>query len=340
MAQFSAPFDGSPIATQAQWSRMARRWGIDGVHAEEYGSPALKVTGSGAATVAVAVGEAFVNGFYYKNDAVLNLGVAPNAGTSARVDMVVLRCDMSENEVIAAYKTGGSVAPTLDSDEGGIYEIPLAQCTVAAGSSVVTAANVQDRRWFTDRGAVPSVPGGRRPSIKSQLLVEGTSLYVGDGVDWKWLASGGAEEITWTPVWTAGGTAINWGTGAVNIGRLQVMGKRAHLTIHLAPTVNPANIDQPLQVSLPPAYPATAAHRSLLPWIYTEKFPVAGRFGVQGMALILPDESTTKISSFRYPTADGNGADAPVNIQTLKNGAPYEMRPGSELTIDGSLWLA
>jgi hypothetical protein len=340
MAQFSAPFDGSPIATQAQWSRMARRWGIDGVHAEEYGSPALKVTGSGAATVAVAVGEAFVNGFYYKNDAVINLGVAPNAGTSARVDMVVLRCDMSGNEVIAAYKTGGSIAPTLDSDEGGIYEIPLAQCTVAAGSSVVTAANVLDRRWFTDRGAVPSVPGGRRPSIKSQLLVEGTSLYIGDGVDWKWLASAGVEELTWTPVWTAGGTVINWGTGAVNIGRLQVVGKRAHATIHLAPTVNPANIDQPLQVSLPPLFPATAAHRSLLKWYYSERIPVAGMGSVQGMALIDPAESTTKIFALRYPTADGNGVSAPVNTQVLKNGAPYDMGNGDELTIDGSYWIA
>lgn len=340
MAQFSAPFDGSPIATQAQWSRMARRWGIDGVHAEEYGSPALKVASSGAATVAVAVGEAFVNGFYYRSDAVINLGVAPNAGTSARVDMVVLRCSMSAGEVVVAYKTGGTVAPTLDADEGGIYEIPLAQCTVAAGSSVVTAANVQDRRWFTDRGAVPSIPGGRRPSIKSQLLVEGTSLYIGDGVDWKWLGTGGAEEVTWTPVWTAGGTTINWGTGAVNLGRMQVFGRRAHLTIHLAPTANPANIDQPLQVSLPPGWAATPLHRSILTWYYNELVPVAGLGSVQGVAIIDPTEATTRITSMRYPTADGNAVSSPVNTQVLKNGAPFDMGGGDTLTIDGSIWLA
>lgn len=155
MAEFSAPFDGSPIATQSQWSRMARRWGLDGVHAADPADTALKVTGAGTGVVTLQVGEAFVNGFYYLNDAVKSVDVVANAGTVARVDMVVLRASMSAKTVRAIYKTGGTSAPTLAADENGDYEIPLAQCTVAAGSSVVTAVNVVDRRWFTGAALSP-----------------------------------------------------------------------------------------------------------------------------------------------------------------------------------------
>jgi hypothetical protein len=170
MAEFSAPFDGSSIATELQWSRMARRWGLDGVHTEDPASTKLKVTGSGTTTVAVAPGMAFVNGFFYHLDAAKNLTVPANAGGAARVDLVVLRADQAAKKVTAEYKTGGAHRPRPHPDEDGVWEIPLAQCTVAAGSSVVTAANVVDRRYLTGRGVLPSIPGARPPSIKNQLM--------------------------------------------------------------------------------------------------------------------------------------------------------------------------
>src|SRR3954465_10596044 len=144
MAEFSAPFDGSPIATELQWSRQARRWGLDGVHANDPASTALKVAGSGTTTVSVQPGMAFVNGFYYHLDAVKSLSVPANAGGTARVDLVVLRADQAANTVTAVYKTGGTTAPPLTQAEDGVWEIPLAQCTVAAASTTVTAANVAD----------------------------------------------------------------------------------------------------------------------------------------------------------------------------------------------------
>ncbi|MFJ8923845.1 hypothetical protein ACIREK_30760 [Streptomyces sp. NPDC102415] len=334
MAEFSAPFDGSPIATQSQWSRMARRWGLDGVHADDPGASALKVTGNGTGTVSLAVGEAFVNGFYYKNDATKSISVTANAGSSARIDTVVLRASMSSKTVRAFYRTGGTSAPTLATDENGDYEIPLAQCTVAAGSSVVTAANTLDRRWFTDRGAVTGVPGARRPSSKGQLLVEGTSLYVGDGAGWLWIGSAGQDDSTYTPVWTAGSSTINWGTGAQNTGRYQVRGKRVDVTIQLTAATNPGNINAPLMVSLPPGYPATPAFRSLFTWTYTS----AGSQGSGlGSGLVLPDQSTTKIGSLRYALPSGSTSSS---THTITNGIPWDIQTGSILTIDGSYWLA
>ncbi|MER6601201.1 hypothetical protein [Streptomyces parvus] len=336
MAEFSAPFDGSPIATQSQWSRQARRWGLDGVHASDPADTALKVTGNGSGNVALAVGEAFVNGFYYKNDATKTIAVTANAGSAARIDMVILRASMSAKSVTAVYKTGGTSAPTLAADEEGIYEIPLAQCTVAAGSSVVTAVNVLDRRWFTDRGAVPGIPGARRPSVKSQLLVEGTRLYVGDGAGWQWMASPGVEEDYYTPQWTAGGANVSWGTAAKNVGRYRVQGKKVDLLIELVPTGNPAATTEPLMVSLPPGFPASPAHRSILNWVYTSE---NGEGGGIGQAVIYPTSSTTRIARLRYAMSNSLSSTATPNAFSVYTNKPWNIRTGDILAIDGSYWL-
>ncbi|MER5815455.1 hypothetical protein [Streptomyces californicus] len=335
MAEFSAPFDGSPIATQSQWSRMARRWGIDGVHASDPADTALKISGNGSGNVVLQAGEAFVNGFYYLNDTTKNIPVTANLGTTARVDMVVLRASMSAKTVRAAYKTGGSSAPTLAADENGDYEMPLAQCTVAAGSSVVTAVNVLDRRWFTDRGAVPGLPGARRPSVRGQLLVEGTKLYVGDGAGWQWLTSPGVEEDTYTPQWTVGSTTIQWGASATNFGRYTVRGKRVDLLIHLVPSANPISSTEPIMVSLPPGYPAASHHRSILNWAFTG----TNGDGI-GSAVIYPTLSTTKIARLRYAMSNSVSSTVPPEVFTMHTNQPWPMRAGDVLTIDGSYWLA
>lgn len=339
MAEFSGPFDGSPIATQEQWSGMARRWGLDGVHAVDASNVSLSVNGSGTTTVAVSPGRAFVNGYYYQNSSTKNLTVTTNAGTSARVDLVVLRADpLSAKAVTAVYKTGGATPPTLQQDDDGIWEIPLAQCTVAAGSSVVTAANTLDRRWFTDRGAVPSVPGARRPSSRGQLLVEGTSLYVGDGADWRLLGSPVVEDATYTPVWTTGTTTINWGSGTLNMGRYQLHGKRVDVLIHLLVGGNPPLYEDPIMVSLPPGLPAATLHRSPgFTWHFTSGN--AEGIGI-GTGVIYPSTSTTKIARLLYSMTGSTSITTPPTVYPIKTNEPWNIRTGDILTIDGSYWIA
>jgi hypothetical protein len=339
MTEFSAPFDTSPISTEVQWSRMARRFNADGVHTEDTSSSVLKVTGSGAATVSVAPGMATVNGFFYHLDATKTLAVPANLSGSARVDLVVLRADQAGNAVTAVYKTGGTTAPTLTQVEDGVWEIPLAQCTVAAGSTVVTAANVVDRRYFTSRGILPGLPGARPPSAKNTLLVEGTDVYVGDGVDWRWLASVGLKDFTYTPTWYADTTLINWGsgTGFMNLGRVQVVGKRVDLTIQLQPVGNPAALSEPLQVTLPPGLPCTSVHRSLFNWNFTSG---NGEGSAIGVAMCFPTESTTRIARLRYSMTNGNTSADKPNSYSLMNNFPFNIRTGDVLTIDGSYWLA
>lgn len=338
MAEFSGPFDSSAIASELRWSRMARRWGLDGVHTTDPNSTFLKVTASGTDTVQVAEGWAFVNGFYYETDGVTNRNVPANAGGAARVDLVVLRASYDANSVTAVYKTGGLTAPSLQQDEWGVWEIPLAQCTVGAGSSVVTAANVIDRRYLTGRGVVPSIPGGRRSSIKNQLLVEDGKLYVGDGADWKWLATQGVEDTTYTPVWNSAGTTINWGSGSTNMGRYQAVARRVDLTIQLIPTGNPPAYTEPIQVSLPPGLPCTAAHRSLFTWYFTSN---NGEGGAQGAGFTFPtSDGQGKIARLRYPTSAGTSVNDAVGSLNMLTNQPFNIRAGDVLTIDGSYWLA
>ncbi|WP_405699068.1 hypothetical protein OG209_05105 [Streptomyces sp. NBC_01383] len=336
MAEFSGPFDGSPIATQSQWSGMAKRFCLDGVHAVDPTNASLAVTGSGATTVAVAAGRATVNGFYYHNSSTKSLPVPANSGSSARIDLVVLRCDpTTAKAVTAVYKTGGSTAPTLTQTDDGTWEIPLAQCTVAAGSAVVTAANVADRRWFTDRGAVPSVPGARRPSVKNQLLVEAGSLYVGDGAGWKWLGSPGQEDTSYTPVWTAGTSTINWGAGSQNIGRYQTRGRRVDLTIQLIPTGNPPAYTDPIEVTLPPGLPCVAEYRSLFTMNFSSE---NGEGATVGVAYTTPSISTGRISRLRYGMTNGSTSTVQPNSFNLFTNSPFNIRTNDVLTIDGSYW--
>ncbi|WP_069766062.1 hypothetical protein [Streptomyces sp. LUP47B] len=337
MAEFSAPFDGSPIATELQWSRNARQWGSDGVHTNDPASTALKVAGSGTTTVSVQPGMAFVNGFYYHLDAVKNLNVPANAGGTARVDLVVLRADQAANAVNAFYKTGGATPPPLTQAEDGVWEIPLAQCTVAAASTTVTAANVADRRYLTGRSVLPSIAGARPPSLKNQLLVEDGSLYVGDGATWRWIASQGVSDSTYTPVWTAGDSTINWGSGSQNIGRYQVSNKRVDLTIHLVPSGNPPAYDSPIEVSLPPGLPATSAVRSLFKWNYTSD---NGEGSAIGVAMVFPTESLSKIARLRYSMTQGTSSTVVPNSFSMFTNQPFNIRTNDVLTIDGSYWLA
>lgn len=335
MAEFSAPFDGSPIATQMQWSRMARRWGLDGVHALDPSSTACKVTGSGTTTVTVAPGMAFVNGFFYHNDANKPLTVPVNAGGAARIDYVILRADQTTKKVSAEYKTGGTTAPTLTQDEADVWEIPLAQCTVAAGASVVTAANVIDRRWLTDRGVVPSIAGARPPAVKNQLLLEDGKLYVGDGAAWRLIASTGTPEGTYTPQWSAGATNFHWGTYATNIGHYHAIGKRVDLTIQVIPTANPPGYPDPISVSLPPGLPCVTTHRSLFTWTFSS---MNGEGTALGAAMTFPTESTTKISRFRYSMTNGSSSTSVPNSFSVYTNQPFNIREGDVLTIDGSYW--
>lgn len=157
MTEQSWPFDGTDT-TEAQFSLFARRFQYNGV----WGAPDtsdLKVFGDGSGmNVKVPAGYANVQGFQYLNDAVKTLTIGA-AGSSPRVDSVVLNLDLTANSITAQVVQGTAaaspVAPTLTQTDTGNYQLEIAQVAVAASATVIQPANVTDTRRFM--GNVPGL---------------------------------------------------------------------------------------------------------------------------------------------------------------------------------------
>ncbi|MEU5030163.1 hypothetical protein [Streptomyces milbemycinicus] len=343
MAQTSFPFGSSQITTEDQWSSYLRMFQVDGVFAISETGTDLKVTGSNASTVSVNAGEAVVQGTYYSNDAALNVNVPTNSGGgSARNDLIVLRRDPSADATTVQYKTGGTSFPSLTQTLNGTWEIPLARVTVAAGASVVPPSGVTDVRWFVGRPVVFGSSAYRRPPVRGQLHVDnGSDLYLGDGTTWKYL--GTAEDPAakvYTPVWDAGGTTINWGSGSVNIGRYKrLSGNLYWVKIQLQPTGNPPAYPDPIRVTLP--FNTQGSTRELFTVNYTQD-SANGGLSFVGTAMTFPTtDGPNKIARIRVPLANSlNGGDAQVNSRNILTNDPFNIRTGDVLTITGTIEAA
>lgn len=113
----------------------------------------LKVTAYSGMTISVGYGRAWINGHWFFNDTAytgLTIATAPS-GSNSRIDRVVLRLDTSTavRSVALAVLTGtpaaSPVAPAL-TRSGNVYEIALADITVAAGVVTIAQGNIKDTR--------------------------------------------------------------------------------------------------------------------------------------------------------------------------------------------------
>ena len=106
--------------------------------------------------LSVGAGSAIINGYWYKLDSVKTLAIA--SGTSEHTDTVVLRLDLGSEarNITAVYKSG-----TALTEGGDVFEIALAQLTVAANST--TAKSIEDKRE-------PSKVTGKADISSSELI--------------------------------------------------------------------------------------------------------------------------------------------------------------------------
>ena len=106
--------------------------------------------------LSVGAGSAIINGYWYKLDSAKTLAIA--SGTSEHTDTVVLRLDLGSEarNITAVYKSGMELTTN-----GDVYEIALAQLTVAANST--TAKSIEDKRE-------PSKVTGKADISSSELI--------------------------------------------------------------------------------------------------------------------------------------------------------------------------
>jgi plastocyanin len=148
LAITSYPFDAQAV-TETQFSQMFREFQESGVVAS-FGGSGFNVTANTGMTLNVSSGLAFLRGFMVQSTAT-EVVTIPAAGTSVRVDRVILRLDPSLNSIVLAVKqgtAGSTTPPALTQTDTAVYELPLAQVTVNASVTSITLADISRTRPF------------------------------------------------------------------------------------------------------------------------------------------------------------------------------------------------
>jgi hypothetical protein len=113
----------------------------------------LQATPGSGLAVSVAAGGAWINGYRYENTDVLNLPLTTANGSNPRIDRVVVRLSKVSRSILLAVVTGTPaatpVAPTL-TRTSDVYELGIADITVAQGAVSVTNDNISDTRLNTN----------------------------------------------------------------------------------------------------------------------------------------------------------------------------------------------
>jgi hypothetical protein len=118
----------------------------------------LSPSAIGSMAVRISPGEAFIQGFQYKNDADVDLTIGANSSGSTRIDIIVLALNRAANTLTLSVVVGtpGAGAPALIQVSGGNWQFPLYNVTVANGASSIVMGNVADQRVYS-RWPVPTL---------------------------------------------------------------------------------------------------------------------------------------------------------------------------------------
>ena len=169
MTERSFPFDepgatGYSYMAEEYWSKKFRYHLGTGVLAVTFPDALneLKVSQAGtpAKSVIIDTGSAHIQGHHYENDsAALTVTVPANTTLASRIDYIVLECKWGPSGGISAKCISGTVntvAPTLYTNEGVLWQMPLAKLTLPQNYAAVTTAMITDARNFVSSAGAKS----------------------------------------------------------------------------------------------------------------------------------------------------------------------------------------
>lgn len=111
----------------------------------------LEVESSSGLTIIVKEGRAFIDGYWYENDAELSFTLITPDPTDRRIDRVVVELNISSKVVATKIVTGAVAsipsAPALV-DTNNIKQVSLAIVDIAAGVSNIFADDITDERVY------------------------------------------------------------------------------------------------------------------------------------------------------------------------------------------------
>ena len=127
-------------------------------------SQLLVSVGTGAGlSLSIAPGCAFINGYMYEATSAVALALDTADGTNPRIDRVVLRYSRTARSIVLAKLTGQAAAsptPPVLSRTADVWEISLADVTVARGATSISATAISDTRGSATADVNGQIPCG------------------------------------------------------------------------------------------------------------------------------------------------------------------------------------
>jgi len=142
-------------------------------------------------TVSVGTGSVFINGVMFINDSAKTLSITDNTSGNSRKDRIVARLNYTDRKiefgVLIGTPAGSPVAPTLTRNTT-VYELGIADITLANGFSTIVTANILDTRSDVDLCGASSmtigvIPASGADAVTIQLSTETATLYSVANVD-------------------------------------------------------------------------------------------------------------------------------------------------------------
>ena len=211
MAEVSYPTTGGGAVTDARYEQLIGTVMPSGL----IGTPALSdlvyADSSGRQVKVQPSRAAMVRGFRWESDgAGIVRSVAANTSGNPRIDLAVLRLNRNDFtvtfQILQGTAAASPVAPALTQNTGatGVWELPLAQITVANNASTLAAGNVKPVAWYI--GNTPLVG----TSLAFPPVTPGSSFTTTDtgkkydtvGSTWHLTGENGAR--------VSGGAATGW----------------------------------------------------------------------------------------------------------------------------------
>lgn len=152
----------------------------------------LQVVADSAMNILVKDGFGYINGYAFRNPADYQMTVQTADGSLGRIDRVVLRWDLANRLMELAIKTGtpssSPAAPAL-TRSADIYELALADISVAAGTTTITQSMITDRRSNPDlcgivEGTVSQIDWAALTSQLNAFMSEYSEAIVSDYADY------------------------------------------------------------------------------------------------------------------------------------------------------------
>ena len=117
----------------------------------------LGVSANDNMTVSVATGNANINGYSYENTDTLTLDISEADSELNRIDSIIVRLDLTNRQITTMVLEGLTATtpsqPTI-TRSNNIYDLRLANISVPAGATRITADMITDTRFGADCGNV------------------------------------------------------------------------------------------------------------------------------------------------------------------------------------------